>query len=144
MNKHFSLNLIGNLKMAFVSQKFSNDNDLHEKLYFFSTKMFNPVNADFSERWEVFTIENQQRSCSLEIFNNNPKYEIFSKISVKRLFSKTIFRKHDRKLLFELQYNPNIIIGFMVERLINQDFSVEFTLFGLSVCFFNIEENEIF
>lgn len=144
MNKHFSLNLIGNLKMAFVSRKFRNDNDLHEKLYFFSTKIFNPINADFSERWEVFTIENQQETCSLEIFDSNTKYEIFSKISVKRLFSKTIFRKQDRKLLFELQYNPNIIIGFMVERLINQDFSIEFTLFGLNVCFFNIEENEIF
>ena len=144
MNKHFSLNLIGNLKMAFVSRKFRNDNDLHEKLYFFSTKMFNPVNADFSERWEVFAFENLKKSCSLEIYVDNSKYEIFSKLSVKRLLSKTIFKKADRKWLFELQHNKNIVIGFMVEKLINQDFSIEFTLFGLSICFFNIEENEIF
>ena len=144
MNKHFSLNLIKNLKMALISQKFSNDNDLHEKLYFFSTKMFNPVNADFSERWEVFAFENLKKSCSLEIYVDNSKYEIFSKLSVKRLLSKTIFKKADRKWLFELQHNKNIVIGFMVEKLINQDFSIEFTLFGLSICFFNIEENEIF
>lgn len=144
MNKHFSLKLIGNLTMAFVSQKFSNDNDLHDKLYFFSTKIFNPIKADFSERWEVFTIENLYKSYSLEIFDNDSKYEMFSKLSVKRLFSKTILKKAERKLLFELQYTPNIVLGFMVEKLTNQDVSIEFTIFGLSICFFNNEENEIF
>ena len=86
MNKHFSLKLIGNLTMALVSQKFSNDNDSHDKLYFFSSKVFNPIKADFSERWEIFSIENQEKYLSLEVFDNNPKYEMFSKLSVKRLF----------------------------------------------------------
>ena len=143
MNKHFSLKLIGNLTIALVSQKFSND-DSQDKLYFFSSKIFNPIKADFSERWEIFSIENQKKILSLEVFDNNPKYEIFSKLSVKRLFSKTIFKKNDRKWLFELQHTQNVVLGFMAEKLTNQDISVEFTVLGLSICFFNIEENEIF
>lgn len=144
MNKHFSLKLIGNLTMALVSQKFSNDNDSHDKLYFFSSKVFNPIKADFSERWEIFSIENQEKYLSLEVFDNNPKYEMFSKLSVKRLFSKAIFKKNDRKWLFELQYTPSILFGFMAEKKTYQDVSIEFTILGLSICFFNIEENEIF
>ncbi len=144
MNKHFSLKLIGNLTMALVSQKFSNDNDSHDKLYFFSSKVFNPIKADFSERWEIFSIENQEKYLSLEVFDNNPKYEMFSKLSVKRLFSKAIFKKNDRKWLFELQYTPSILLGFMAEKKTYQDVSIEFTVLGLSICFFNIEENEIF
>ena len=144
MNKHFSLKLIGNLTMALVSQKFSNDNDSHDKLYFFSSKVFNPIKADFSERWEIFSIENQEKYLSLEVFDNNPKYEMFSKLSVKRLFSKAIFKKNDIKWLFELQYTPSILLGFMAEKKTYQDVSVEFTVLGLSICFFNIEENEIF
>lgn len=189
MNKHFSLKLIGNLTMALVSQKFSNDNDSHDKLYFFSSKVFNPIKrisaraeqadsevspsvqkncrsgvfvknknetkckvfelpkfkrADFSERWEIFSIENQEKYLSLEVFDNNPKYEMFSKLSVKRLFSKAIFKKNDRKWLFELQYTPSILFGFMAEKKTYQDVSIEFTVLGLSICFFNIEENEIF
>ena len=141
MNKHFSLKLIGNLTMALVSQKFSNDNDSHDKLYFFSSKVFNPIKADFSERWEIFSIENQEKYLSLEVFDNNPKYEMFSKLSVKRLFSKAIFKKNDRKWLFELQYTPSILFGFMAEKKTYQDVSIEFTVLGLSICFFNIEEN---
>ena len=144
MNKHFSLKLIGNLTMALVSQKFSNDNDSHDKLYFFSSKVFNPIKADFSERWEIFSIENQEKYLSLEVFDNNPKYEMFSKLSVKRLFSKAIFKKNDRKWLFELQYTPSILLGFMAEKKTYQDVSIEFTVLGLCICFFNIEENEIF
>ena len=144
MNKHFSLKLIGNLTMALVSQKFSNDNDLHDKLYFFSSRIFNPIKADFSERWEIFSIENQEKYLSLVVFDNNPKYEMFSKLSVKRQFSKAIFKKNDRKWLFELQYTPSILLGFMAEKKTYQDVSIEFTVLGLSICFFNIEENEIF
>ena len=98
----------------------------------------------FKQYYAVFTIENLKKSYSLEIFDNNSKYEIFSKLSVKRLFSRTIFKKAERKWLFELQYTPNIVLGFIVEKLTNQDISIEFTILGLSICFFNIEENEIF
>ena len=101
MNKHFSLKLIGNLTMALVSQKFSNDNDSHDKLYFFSSKVFNPIKADFSERWEKL---NRRITIILYNFGNINKNNIIINnnfIQIKGFNQNLNFKNHPLKDCFQ-------------------------------------------